>query len=165
MIIRTIKMSDAEKLANLIVEVEQSSQYMLLEPGERENSADKQLKMIKSVQDSNNSTILVAEENQQLLGYLFAFGGNSRRNRHIVYIVVGVLAGYRGQGIGSKLFNQLDQWARLQNIRRMELTVATSNRSAVELYKKIGFEIEGTKRKALLVEGEYLDEYYMAKLL
>ncbi|WP_407927862.1 GNAT family N-acetyltransferase [Gracilibacillus suaedae] len=49
--------------------------------------------------------------------------------------------------------------------RRMELTVAASNRSAVALYKKIGFEIEGTKRKALLVENEYLDEYYMAKLL
>ena len=31
--------------------------------------------------------------------------------------------------------------------------------------KKMGFEIEGTKRDSLRVDGVYVDEYYMAKLL
>jgi RimJ/RimL family protein N-acetyltransferase len=29
----------------------------------------------------------------------------------------------------------------------------------------MGFEIEGTKRDSLIVDGEYVDELYMAKIL
>jgi len=39
------------------------------------------------------------------------------------------------------------------------------NARAIRLYKRMGFAIEGTKRQALLVNGTYVDEYYMAKLL
>jgi RimJ/RimL family protein N-acetyltransferase len=37
------------------------------------------------------------------------------------------------------------------------------NEAAVSLYKKMGFEIEGIKKKSLNIEGKYLDEYYMGK--
>lgn len=30
--------------------------------------------------------------------------------------------------------------------------------------KKNGFEIEGIKKRAMLVDGEYVDEFYIAKL-
>ena len=39
------------------------------------------------------------------------------------------------------------------------------NQRGVGLYKKMGFDIEGTKRDALLVDGTYVDEYYMSKLI
>jgi RimJ/RimL family protein N-acetyltransferase len=41
----------------------------------------------------------------------------------------------------------------------------THNIAGIALYKKMGFEIEGTKRDSLLINGEYVDEYYMSKLL
>jgi RimJ/RimL family protein N-acetyltransferase len=39
------------------------------------------------------------------------------------------------------------------------------NSGAIALYKKMGFEIEGTKNHSLIVDGMYIDEYYMAKLV
>lgn len=39
------------------------------------------------------------------------------------------------------------------------------NHRAIALYSKVGFRFEGTKRDSLLVDGLYVDEYYMAKLL
>lgn len=39
------------------------------------------------------------------------------------------------------------------------------NRSAVALYEKTGFVVEGTRRGSMLVEGDYVDEYYMAGVL
>ena len=39
------------------------------------------------------------------------------------------------------------------------------NERAIRLYKKMGFEIEGTKKHSLFVNGQYVDEYYMAKIL
>jgi len=41
----------------------------------------------------------------------------------------------------------------------------THNQAGVALYKKYGFEIEGTKKSSVFVNGVYVDEYYMAKIL
>jgi RimJ/RimL family protein N-acetyltransferase len=37
------------------------------------------------------------------------------------------------------------------------------NERAIALYKKMGFEIEGTKKRSMRIDGQYVDEYYMAK--
>jgi RimJ/RimL family protein N-acetyltransferase len=36
---------------------------------------------------------------------------------------------------------------------------------AIKLYEKVGFHKEGIKEKSMLVDGKYIDEYYMAKLI
>ena len=38
------------------------------------------------------------------------------------------------------------------------------NNIAKNLYEGNGFEIEGIKRKSIFMDGEYIDEYYMAKI-
>lgn len=165
MIIREIETFDAEKLANLIQQVEESSPYMLWEAGERNLLAETQLKMIKDIRNAENSTLLVAEKDNELVGYLIAIGGKAQRNKHTVYLVIGISKNYRRKGIGTKLFNRVEQWAANHNISRLELTVVTKNEEALSLYKKKGFEIEGTKRNSLVINGEFVDENYMAKLL
>ncbi|MDY0407846.1 GNAT family N-acetyltransferase [Virgibacillus soli] len=163
--VRKVRTSDVDKLAQLMNRVDESSQYMLWEPGERNVQAEDLLKMIQSMQSSGNATVFVAEKNKELAGYLFAKGGSARRNKHVVYIVIGILKEYRGQGIGSKLFSTLEQWAFKNGFTRLELTVVKKNEPAIALYKKAGFEIEGTKRKSLQIDGEFIDEYYMSKIM
>lgn len=166
MIVRGIEVSDVEKLSHLIQQVEASSEYMLWEAGEREVENERQKKMIKSMKDSNNSTIFVAEsENNEIVGYLFAIGGNAKRNRHSAYIVVGISENFRGQGVGTKLFIELEKWATQHDIHRLELTVVIRNQAGLSLYKKMGFEVEGTKRHSLFINDEFVDEYYMSKLI
>ncbi|NMB90388.1 MAG: GNAT family N-acetyltransferase, partial [Chloroflexi bacterium] len=52
-----------------------------------------------------------------------------------------------------------------QGIHRLELTVMTHNQRALALYRKMGFEIEGTLRHNMRVDGVYVDEYSLAQLL
>ncbi|WP_423800979.1 N-acetyltransferase family protein [Neobacillus sp. SAB-20_R2A] len=165
MVIREIEVNEAENLTSLIQQVEAESAYMLMEAGERRTTAEQQRKRIESMKTSENSTILVAENGGTLVGYMFVIGGTARRTKHSVYLVIGILKDYRGQGIGTKLFERLDQWAVSHKIHRLELTVVTRNEAGVALYNKMGFEIEGTKKHSLLIAGEFIDEYYMAKLL
>ena len=54
-----------------------------------------------------------------------------------------------------------DNWL---NLQRLELTVFTDNEPAVRLYKKSGFEIEGTLRRHIFRAGKYVDVYSMARL-
>jgi putative acetyltransferase len=54
-----------------------------------------------------------------------------------------------------------DNWL---NLTRIELTVYVDNSSAVALYKRFGFEIEGTHRRYAFRNGEYVDAYSMARI-
>lgn len=99
------------------------------------------------------------------MGYLQAEGGYFKRSRKNVYIVIGILAEYRGLGIGTQLFIKAENWAREQGMHRLELTVVAQNIAAIALYERRGFSIEGIRKDALLIDGQYRDELYMAKLL
>lgn len=63
------------------------------------------------------------------------------------------------------LFNTLEEWAKDNGVHRLELTVMVHNEAGIALYKKSGFEIEGTKRHSLIIRGKFIDEYYMSKLI
>ena len=48
---------------------------------------------------------------------------------------------------------------------RIELTVICNNNIAKSLYEKNGFVVEGVKKNSMVIDGEYVDEFYMAKTL
>ena len=50
-------------------------------------------------------------------------------------------------------------------IHHLELEVFTDNFRAISLYLKLGFVVEGTKRKACRKHGEFKDSYMMALLV
>jgi RimJ/RimL family protein N-acetyltransferase len=75
---------------------------------------------------------------------------------------MGLLPQFRGQGIGTKLIQSALTAARAFGLHRVELTVREHNIGAMELYRKIGFTIEGTQRDAVLVDGVYEDLVCMA---
>ena len=125
MIIRAAEPNDARQLVTLIEQVE-SSGFMLFEPGERKISDEQMRKRIDSVKEERSSAILISEDNEVIVGYLFAIGGNPTRTKHSVYIAIGVAENERGKGIGTKLFEALEEWANQQSIHRLELTVMTT---------------------------------------
>jgi putative acetyltransferase len=61
----------------------------------------------------------------------------------------------------TALLDWADHWAQ---ILRIELTVFTDNAPAIALYRKFGFELEGTHRAYALRDGVYGDVYAMARL-
>ncbi|KAK1665572.1 hypothetical protein QYE76_053731 [Lolium multiflorum] len=62
-----------------------------------------------------------------------------------VYIMtLGVLAPYRGLGLGTKLLNHVFDLCAKQNIPEIYLHVQTNNDDAIAFYKKFGFEITET---------------------
>ncbi|UOR10434.1 GNAT family N-acetyltransferase [Halobacillus amylolyticus] len=156
---------DAEELLHLIQQVEAESSFMLFEEGERNTSVEQQRERIWAMKKEGSSTLIVAEEEGRLVGYLAAINGSAKRQQHSLHLVVGILKGYRGKGLGTKLFTYLEKWAIEHRIHRLELTVVVENEAGLGLYKKMGFKVEGTKKHSLLIDEHLVDEYYMAKLL
>lgn len=58
---------------------------------------------------------------------------------------IAVLPDYRRQGIATRLLQAVAQFAKNQGCERCELEVNTANTPAVELYKKCGYNVAGTR--------------------
>ena len=163
--IRHIRETDASDFLSLCRDLDDETQFMLLESGERQTTVEEQQERIRSVLSMDNHGIFVAESDGRLVGYVAGSGGPYRRNRRTVYVVIGIIQAFAGQGLGAKLLAELEKWARDHEVHRLELTVMSHNEKAVGLYQTMGFVIEGTKRHSLFVSGAFVDEYCMAKLL
>lgn len=87
------------------------------------------------------------------------------RARHCAGLGMMVHRDFQGMGVGTKLMEAAldiaDNWLMLV---RVELSVFIDNEKAIGLYKKFGFSIEGTKKKAGIRNGIYVDEYVMARV-
>ncbi|MFI4919572.1 MAG: GNAT family N-acetyltransferase [Legionellales bacterium] len=83
---------------------------------------------------------------------------------HIGSLGIGVLAPYRGQGIGEALMKVALEEAKNKGLTRIELTVRENNETAIALYKKLGFEKEGIHKNAVCIDGKYENHLFMALL-
>lgn len=163
--IRPITLDDAAAFLEMLTRLDHETRNMLLEPGERSPALDETRARLQRTLDQQNATLLVAEDRGRLVGYVAISGGQYRRNRHVGYIVIGILQSHTGQGLGTRLFIAMEDWARSVGLHRLELTVRTDNAAGVALYRKMGFAIEGTRQDSLRVDGVYVSEYAMAKLI
>ena len=161
--IRRCEINDADNMLKMLLELDKETEYMLFEADERPNDINRIKAMINQSINGEN-LLLIATEDDNIIGFLSAQRGTLRKIKHTAYIVVGIRERFRGKGIGKKLFCDLDLWAKENNISRLELTVMCPNSTAKQLYEKSGFEVEGIKRNAIFMNGKYIDEYYMSKI-
>jgi len=109
--------------------------------------------------------MLVAERGGVVLGNAGLHGVPALRRRHVAGMGIAVAASAQGQGVGSVLMGALLDWAdNWAQILRIELTVFSDNAPAIALYRKFGFEHEGTHRAYALRDGVYGDVQAMARL-
>jgi ribosomal protein S18 acetylase RimI-like enzyme len=84
--------------------------------------------------------------------------------RHSAVLGMGVVAAYRGQGIGRRMLAATLELAWARGIRRAELIVRSDNTPALALYRRFGFVEEGTCRNYVCVDGVDYDALLMARL-
>ena len=161
--IRKIKMEDADNYLKMVLKLDVETKFMMFEEGERGNDSSRVKGLIKQSIDGGN-LFLVATEGEEIVGFLSVLKGMLKRVSHSAYLVIGIREKFRGMGIGSKLFLELDKWANENNITRVELSVICDNTVAKNLYDKNRFEIEGIKKNSMYIDGAYADEFYMAKI-
>ena len=68
-------------------------------------------------------------------------------------------------GYGQETTNMMVEYAlNTLNLHRIQLHVHAGNQRAVNVYKKAGFQLEGTLRQAMFHKGRYCDFYVMGIL-
>lgn len=110
----------------------------------------------------SNAAQYLALDGATVIGWCDVFPGWAEAVKHCGPLGMGVLATYRGRGIGSQLIAATLAHARQNGITRVELEVRADNVNALKLYERAGFVHEGRKRNGMRFNGEYFDSLAMA---
>lgn len=110
------------------------------------------------------ANVIVAEAGEGLAGYLILGDWTDLASSRHVGEVKGLAVdpARQGEGIGGALLDAGIERARKDGRRKLMLRVLGGNDGARRLYESRGFEVEGTLRGTFLLEGDYVDDLFMA---
>jgi RimJ/RimL family protein N-acetyltransferase len=115
---------------------------------------------------SNNFPQYFAIHEGKVIGWCDITPKEIKEFSHVGVLGIGLINKMRGQGIGTRLLEKAIHHARFVNqLEKVELEVFTSNISAISVYKKAGFSIEGIKSKSRKIDNEYDDDVIMGLFL
>ena len=106
----------------------------------------------------------VALDDDRVVGWCDLRPKAAPTQQHSAVLGMGIVAAYRGHGLGNRLLAETLASAEAQGFRRYELIVRADNLPAIALYRRFGFVTEGTCRNYLCVDGHDIDALLMARL-
>ncbi|RLQ89894.1 GNAT family N-acetyltransferase [Planomicrobium sp. Y74] len=163
--IRSAAIADAKSLSEVRLQVDGETENLDREPGEAYIDEAGFKRIIEEDAASSRNLFLVAEADGRIVGFSRCEGNSLKRTAHQVEFGVGVLKAYWGYGIGKNLLKESIDWAEANHVRKMTLKVLETNKKAILLYEKCGFEVEGIlKEDKLLKDGKYYNTVLMGRI-
>lgn len=163
--IRKAVINDAEKLLDFFKQVGSEIDFLMMDENGVGMTTEQEVEHLKQYDNPKYGFYLVAtNEVGDIIGQSAITQEYPARKKaeHIYGFGIAILKEYWGLGIATQMMEKLINHAKQIGVARLELHVRTINTSAINLYKKFGFEIEGTLKKCNKVGNEYQDEYIMA---
>ena len=157
----------AHLLASFKTALAHETNFTLHHPTQESADIEKVKAAWLSVEQDPNMLYLGAFAKDALAGQLFfkkMVPGHPWKD-HLGYFGMGIRKEYWGLRLGSYLLNAADKFALKIGVKRIEAYVRTDNERALALYRKNGYEIDGTRKNSSFVDGKFYDEFYIAKLL
>lgn len=76
---------------------------------------------------------------------------------HVGYLGIGTKSDYRGIGIGTQIIHVLKEESKKAGLKMLVLDAFATNKTALALYRKMGFQDAGRIPKAICKNGKYID--------
>lgn len=116
-----------------------------------------------NIRHRNPQFVAVTDEGR-VVGWCDIVRARGDHERHQGELGMGVIAEWRGAGVGKQLLAETVANADAEKFLRIELSVHSDNERAIALYRGFGFVEEGRKHKARLKPSGPVDVLLMARL-
>ena len=137
--IRKANKSDFKQYLELVKKSDKEYSNII---GKKIKTNEKQIKKsFKEFIFSNKKIILLAERNDEILGYLGAsfITSDYQRTGYIDYFFVSKKE--RKKGIGTLLIKEYINYSKKRKMKKVRLGLSIKNKNALKLYKKLGFKL------------------------
>ncbi|VTS21426.1 GNAT family N-acetyltransferase [Streptococcus pseudoporcinus] len=166
-LIEEARAEDAEAIINLLDQVAQETSFISDVEVFKKLSLEQLQFLLASQTESALELCLVLKVDQELVGLLNISNSKLKETAHLGELFVVVSEAYQGYGLGQDLIEVALNWIREMGLlKKIELQVQVRNQKAIHVYEKFGFRIEGKRKLAVKTkDGEFLDTYFMGKIL
>ena len=164
-IIREAVPDDAEKMISYLNQVGGESDNLMHGKNEFNVPVEGVKRKLAMSKDSENSVVLIAFDNDQIIARAELVGYYPARIRHRAIFSISVKKEYWNQGIGTEMIEKIFEQAKNMKIRIIELEAITDNERGIHLYHKMGFADIGIYKDYFYVNGMFKDAVAMQKIL
>jgi RimJ/RimL family protein N-acetyltransferase len=165
-VIRAVRASDAEGYRACIDRVARARVYVAITEA---YPAAETRSFVDDMIERNLPFYVAVAADGRIVGWCDISQAKPRPERpgfaHLGAVGMGLDEGYRGRGHGAALLRAALAHADRIGLERVELQVFAGNDAAFALYKKLGFVVEGVKRRARKLDGRYDDLVLMARFV
>ena len=162
--LRTALAKDASQIVKLMRDVVNEGPFTLVEPDEYNSTVKSESRKIKRFKDAPGKIYLVGEVNKEITGFISFDNWDTKRTSHTGLFSVFIKKKWRGKGIGKILIKGMLEWGKTNPVnKKISLAVFSTNKSAIALYKKLDFKLEGKCPRDMIIDGEYVDSILMYK--
>lgn len=93
--------------------------------------------------DKNNERVLVAVYNSEVVGYLHAQIYKTLYFEELInFLGLAVSKEYRNKKVGTRLVNEIENWAKENGIKKVRVSSGFSRKEAHEFYRSLGYNNE-----------------------
>ena len=164
--LRPAEPDDAESIIKALKSFAPERSYVLMEQFSKGIDAEREY--IGKLSSNNNLLLVGVAGDSNVIGILEALqsdAGQRPETAHVLNIGLHLREEFRGCGIGSRMLQYTEEWAREHEFRELETSVFTTNKHSLNLFRKAGFLKECTKVKRIRIGNEFVDEVIIGKRL
>lgn len=165
LLIREPVVTDAAELIEMLHKVHRETGFLLRTPEEFNITLEQEENLIREKNKDPDYLFLVGEVDERIVTSMGAQRGTRNKLKHTALFGISVLKDYWGLGIGRAMIEELFNWAKMKGIEKINLEVFEGNVRAQNLYRSLGFKVEGRRQKQIKIDGDYQDLILMTRFM
>ncbi|MEX0777720.1 MAG: GNAT family protein [Phycisphaeraceae bacterium] len=156
---------DAQALLDYLDAVRRETTFLMYGPADALPDLEGERAWVRRSNEHACAVKVAAVADGQIVALCDVTGGHGLyRMQHRAELGISVRAPWCNRGLGTILMRELVAWSRRHaDIHVLRLSVLADNARAIAVYRKVGFEVEGVRRRAVRYEdGRFADEMMMS---
>lgn len=153
--IQRLRVEDKEKLAEMYASLSEEALRWAMPPYTKEG-------IERWISNLGNMIALVSFHGDRIVGHAQIYRYPHLRRKGTGDVLIYLHQDFHNVGLGTLMFKELLNLAKSEGMYRVGLHVVADNKSAIHLYEKFGFKVEGVMKDAYFGEDDkYHDELAM----
>ncbi len=162
--IRSVRVDDAQAVVDIFNPIIEAGLYTIFDTP---FTVEAERTYIENLKPRSIFHVAVNQESQQIVGFqsMDPFADYTRAVEHVGVLGTFVDLNQRRQGIAKALFKATFAAAKEKGYEKLFTYIRADNGAALGTYMRQGFRVIGTAQKQAKINGAYIDELIVERLL